>query len=132
MSCLKLTLAFDNSNSAEKIDTGSATGKLFYHILSSMNQWEREIISERNVTALSLKKSKGERINRFAPYGFKFDGDNIVSVDNEQEVIQIVKHMAAKGSTIQSIINSLSQQGYSNRKGNCFGISEVWKMKKSA
>ncbi len=117
---------------SEKIDTGSATGKLFYHILSAMNQWEREVISERTVTALSLKKSKGERISRFAPYGYKFNGDNIVSVDNEQEVIQIVKHMAAKRYTIKSIINYLAQQGYSNRKGNNFGISEVWKMKKSA
>ncbi len=26
---------------SEKIDTGSATGKLFYHILSAMNEWER-------------------------------------------------------------------------------------------
>ena len=117
---------------SEKIDTGSATGKLFYHILSAMNEWERGVISERTVTALSLKKSKGERISRFAPYGYKFNGDNIVSVDKEQEVIQIVKNMAAKNNTIQSIINYLSQQGYSNRKGNNFGISEVWKMKKSA
>ena len=117
---------------SEKIDTGSATGKLFYHILSAMNQWEREVISERTVTALSLKKSKNERISRFPPYGYKFNGDNIVSVDKEQEVIKIVKNQADKGFTIKSIINYLSQQGYSNRKGNNFGISEVWKMKKSA
>jgi hypothetical protein len=80
----------------------------------------------------SHTKSKGERISRFAPYGYKFNGDNIVKVDNEQEVIQIVKNMTAKGNTIKSIINCLSQQGYSNRKGNGFGISEVWKIKKSA
>ena len=115
----------------EKIDTGSATGKLFYHILSSMNQWEREVISERTVTALSLKKSKGERISRFAPYGYKFNGDNIVIVDIEQEVIQIVKEMTAKGHTIHFIINYLAQEGYNNRKGNNFGISEIWKLRKS-
>jgi DNA invertase Pin-like site-specific DNA recombinase len=97
-----------------------------------MNQWEREIISERTVTALSLKKSKGERISRFAPYGYQFNGDNIVKVDKEQKVIQIVKNMAAKGSTIKFIINYLAQQGYSNRNGNCFGISEIWKIRKSA
>lgn len=115
----------------EKIDTGSATGKLFYHILSSMNQWEREVISERTVTALSLKKSKGQRISRFAPYGYKFNGDNIVIVDIEQEVIQIVKEMTAKGHTIHFIINYLAQEGYNNRKGNNFGISEIWKLRKS-
>ena len=122
---------------SEKIDTGSATGKLFYHILSAMNEWERGewergVISERTVTALSLKKSKGERISRFAPYGYKFNGDNIVKIDIEQEVIQIVKNKANKGFTIKSIINYLSENGYSNRNGNNFGISEVWKMKKSA
>ena len=36
---------------------------------------------KETVSALSLKKSKGERISRFAPYGYKFDGDNIVIVD---------------------------------------------------
>ena len=117
---------------SEKIDTGSATGKLFYHILSAMNEWERGVISERTVTALSLKKSKNERISRFAPYGYKFDNDNIVSVDKEQEVIQIVKNKASRGFTIKSIINYLSEKGYSNRNGNNFGISEIWKMKKSA
>ena len=40
--------------------------------------------------------------------------------------------MAAKGSTIKSIINYLSEQGYNNRNGNNFGISEIWKMTKIA
>ncbi len=62
----------------------------------------------------------------------KFDNDNIVIVDIEQEVIKIVRNMTAKGNTIKSIINYLAQQGYSNRNGNNFGISEIWKMKKSA
>ena len=117
---------------SEKIDTGSATGKLFYHILSAMNEWERGVISERTVTALSLKKSKGQRISRFAPYGYKFNGDNIVKVDMEQKVIQIVKEMTVRGHTIQFIINHLVQEGYSNRKGNNFGVSEIWKIRKSA
>jgi DNA invertase Pin-like site-specific DNA recombinase len=97
-----------------------------------MNEWERGVISERTVTALSLKKSKNERISRFAPYGYKFNGDNIVKIDIEQEVIQIVKNKANKGFTIKSIISYLSENGYSNRNGNNFGISEIWKMKKSA
>ena len=42
---------------SEKIDTGSATGKLFYHMISAMAEWERGVISERTVTALSLKNS---------------------------------------------------------------------------
>ncbi|MGA8831002.1 MAG: recombinase family protein [Desulfomonilaceae bacterium] len=68
---------------SEKIDTGSATGKLFYHMISAMAEWERGVISGRTVTALSLKKSKGERVSRHAPYGFQFNGDKLVSCDKE-------------------------------------------------
>lgn len=68
---------------SEKIDAGSTTGKLFYHMISAMAEWERGVISERTVTALSLKKSKGERISRHAPYGFQFNGDKLVSCDKE-------------------------------------------------
>jgi len=32
---------------SEKLDTGSASGRLFYNILSAMGQWEREVIAER-------------------------------------------------------------------------------------
>ena len=39
----------------EKIDTKSAMGKFFLNIIASMNQWERDTISERTRDALRLK-----------------------------------------------------------------------------
>lgn len=117
---------------SEKIDTGSATGKLFYHMISAMAEWERGIISERTVTALSLKKSKGERVSRHAPYGFHFNGDKLVSCDKEQKVIDLVKDLTTKGFSINGIINYLDENGYSNRCGNRFGVKEIWTLRKAA
>ena len=117
---------------SEKNDTGSATGKLFYHVLSAMNQWEREVISERTVTALSLKRSKNERISGHAPYGYKFNCDNLVEDDKEQEVIRIIHDLTSRNYTIQGIIIYLDEHGYSNRNGNKFGIPAIWKIQKAA
>jgi site-specific DNA recombinase len=117
---------------SERIDTGSATGKLFYHIISAMAEWERGVISERTVTAMSVKKSKGERVSRHAPYGFMFIGDNIVENDKEQEVIGIVKYLTSQGYSISGIIGYLENHGYSNRRGHRFGVKEVWSLRKAA
>lgn len=116
---------------SEKLDTGSATGKLFYHLIAAMAEWERGVISERTVTALSLKKSKGERVSRHAPYGFQFVDDNIVVNDKEQEVIGIVKDLTSQGYSISGIIRYLENHGYSNRKGHRFGIKEIWTLRKT-
>ena len=52
----------------ERIDTKSAMGKFFLNIMASMNQWERDTISERTRDALHLKIIKNERAGQ-VPYG---------------------------------------------------------------
>lgn len=118
---------------AEKIDTGSATGKPFFNILAAMAEWEREIISERTRLALSVKRDNGQRVSGKAPYGFRFDDQgNCVIVDEEQAVIAQVRELKANGYTIRAIVEHLEAHGYRNRAGKPFGVSEVWKIARAA
>jgi site-specific DNA recombinase len=118
---------------SEKLDTGSATGRLFYTILSAMAAWERETISERTKTALSVKRDKGQRISRHAPFGFSFDNDgNLVTVDSEQKIIVQAKRLHTKGESVRAIGLRLASKGLLNRNGKPFGKTEVWKMLQAA
>lgn len=117
---------------SEKIDSGSATGRLFYNILSAMAAWEREIIGERTKMALQFKKEAGERVSLHAPYGFSFDGDKVVKNDREQAVVQRIADLHKAGHSIRSIVGALDAAGYRNRNGKPIGRNETWKILKNA
>jgi site-specific DNA recombinase len=117
---------------SEKIDTGSATGRLFYNILSAMAAWEREIISERTKTALAVKRENGQRISGQAPYGFRFAGDKLVIDDKEQETIRKILELHSKELSIRGIVDFLKAHGYRNRRSKPFGRNEIWTVLKKA
>lgn len=104
---------------SEKIDTGSANGRLFFTILAAMAAWERETNGERVKAVLSHKKLNNERISRYAPYGLMFSDDGkLVENDTEQELIKRVHELRKDGLTIRQIACDLNQMGYQNRMGN--------------
>ena len=48
----------------EHIDTGSAAGELFYHILGSFAHFERSVLRERTAAGRAAAKSRGEHLGR--------------------------------------------------------------------
>lgn len=116
----------------EKLDTTSAVGRFFFTLTSGLAEMERGLISERTKAALAQKKSKSERISRFAPYGYKFNGNNLIPCKKEQLIISKIKELTDKNYSIKGIINFLYSNGFYNRKGNEFGVSAIWKLQKAA
>ena len=118
---------------SEKIDTGSATGKLFFNILAAMGQWEREIISERTVMALQTLKSNNRRVSGRAPFGYSFQNDGTLAVNaDEQKVITRIRELRSAGFTIMAIRSQLTADGFLNRNGREFGRNEIWTITKKA
>lgn len=48
----------------EKIDTGSATGKLVFHLFSALAEFERNLISERTKEGLNAARRRGSKGGR--------------------------------------------------------------------
>ena len=48
----------------DNLDTSTATGKFFFHIVAAMAQWERDMISERTKTGIAAAKANGVRFGR--------------------------------------------------------------------
>jgi DNA invertase Pin-like site-specific DNA recombinase len=97
----------------EKIDTKTAMGKFFLNIMASMNQWERDTISERTRDALHLKIVKNERAGQ-VPYGWSLaeDGKTLLANPEEQRAISLIKELHAKGYSSRAICRELEKEGY--------------------
>lgn len=44
----------------EKLDTGSPSGRLIFHVFGALAEWERSIIKERTMAGLRAAKEKGK------------------------------------------------------------------------
>ena len=73
--------AYDLASVSEKIDTTTASGRLTLNILTSVAQWEREIISERISTAMQHMKAEGKRTG-YIPFGMQLADDGVHLVDH--------------------------------------------------
>jgi DNA invertase Pin-like site-specific DNA recombinase len=83
---------------AESLDTRSAAGRLVLNIMTSVAQWEREVIGERTASVLQMKKAHHQVYNHPA-FGWNRDGDSLVENSDEQLVIADVRRRRAAGGT---------------------------------
>jgi DNA invertase Pin-like site-specific DNA recombinase len=109
----------------EKIDTTSAGGRLTLNILTSVAQWEREVISERISTAMQHMKTQGKRTG-YIPFGQKLaaDGVHLVPDNDEVEVLEIIRARRAEGLSLRGLADWLNANGYTNR-GNPWNHTAV-------
>lgn len=113
---------------ADKIDTGSASGRLVLNIIMSVAQWEREAISERVKKAMGVKKGNNERVGGI-PYGkrLSFDGVHLEDHPDEQIVISACRNMK-DDMTYRDICKQLNRAGNLNRQGKPFTLSAIHRM----
>jgi DNA invertase Pin-like site-specific DNA recombinase len=109
----------------EQMDTGSAAGRLMLTMLGAMAEWEREVIAERTVAALAIKRARGERVSRFPIIG-REDGER---GENERGALVFVRDiLTAGGASLRSIAAQLAARGHSNRAGHPYHASAIKRM----
>ncbi len=103
----------------EKVDTRTAMGKFFLNMMASLNQMERDLISERTKDALHLKIVRNERAGQI-PYGWRLapDGKTLLENEKEQQTISVIKELRGKGRSLRAICRELEKKGY-----ECAGLA---------
>jgi len=101
---------------SEKLDTTSASGKMIFRILAVLNEFEREVLSERTSAALQHKKAKGEVYGPI-PYGYNRDGNILVKNIEEQEIILMIKAWDADGRSLREIARELEKRKILTKQG---------------
>ena len=104
----------------ERIDTTSATGKLFFRLMAVLNEFERDQVSERTRGALTHLRNQGKRISGHLPYGFDLAGDGQSLIPNRQEQagLQIMKRLRSQRFSLRRIAAKLTEQGIAPKSGS--------------
>jgi len=113
----------------DKFDTDTASGRMILSILTTVSQWEREIISERTKAVLQHKKAQGERVGNI-PYGYKLASDGIhLEVNPDEQIVTIeVKELRQSGMTLDEIRQILMDNNRVTRNGKPFSVSSIHAM----
>lgn len=101
---------------SEKIDTTSAAGKMVFRLLAVLNEFERDLISERTRNAMQYAKSKGQCIGH-APYGYDEIDGKLVLNEKEQEAIELMTELRSQGLSLQKIAESLAKRKIKSKMG---------------
>ncbi len=112
----------------EQIDTRTAGGRLVLNVLTSVSQWEREVIGERTRDALRHKQAMGEYIGGRIPYGYRIDGTVLVEDAGEQAVIVEARQLRNSGLSLRAIAANLDKRGFRARNGQAFGAMQIKRM----
>lgn len=115
---LALTEQLDRSNAhlaslSESLDTSSAVGRMIFKLLSTLSEFERDVLSERTRNALGHMRRLNRRISSTVPFGYELasDGGTLVPVASEQAAIARIVERRANGMTLAAIAQSLEAEG---------------------
>jgi DNA invertase Pin-like site-specific DNA recombinase len=102
----------------EGFDMSSPYGRAMAQMASVFAELERAMIRERTRSAMSVKRSRGERISGHAPYGSDFGADGrLVANDREQQVIVRMRELRADGMSFRGIAGRLDREGILPKRG---------------
>lgn len=85
------------------VDTTTATGRLVAHVMASVSEWERGVISERTKATLGELKAKGRRLGR--------------PVSLPAPVRERIAHERAAGATLRQISEGLNSDAVPTSQG---------------
>jgi len=125
--------SFDMFVVAEQIDTRTASGRFVLNLLTSVAEWERETIGERTRAALSVKKTKGEKLGGKVPFGFDVTEDGLL-VENtrEQATLAKISSLRAKGYSLRQVADTLNAEGTFTKTGKPWSFGTVANVLKRA
>lgn len=113
----------------QSVDTQSAMGRMFLTMAAGFAEMERGLTMERTTAALAHKARSGNmRLGADAPYGWRYEGNDLVEVESEQRVIELVKGKRVEGMTFRGLCAMLTARGHRNRSGGEFAPVQIERM----
>ena len=102
---------------SEAIDTSTAGGRMFFHLLGVFAQWEREEITERVNASVLTRAKLGKSINGSAPYGFQWKDRKLIQVPEEAAIRREAYELFLQHRRKGVVAKLLNAKGYRTRDG---------------
>ncbi len=109
----------------ENIHTMTGDGELMMTILASFAQEESRSISENVKWGTRKRFEQGIPNGRFAIYGYRWEGDSLVIVPEEAEVVRLIYANFLKGLSAESTEKQLAAMSVNSYKGGHFSNSSI-------
>ncbi|MFM7738896.1 MAG: recombinase family protein, partial [Planctomycetota bacterium] len=101
---------------SESIDTTSASGRMVFKMLAVLAEFERELLSERTSSAMRQMVKRGERVGRYAQFGYRLlPGGVMRECPEEQNVVAMIRRLAAVHLDAAAIARQLNSMGVTCR-----------------
>ena len=118
--CAKKGVKLHLVSEGGEVDLSDPAQEMMFTMRAAMATFERKKIALNTKFALARKRELGGRVSRHAPYGFMFQGDNVIENPSEQAVILRIQELHAEGYSERKISRKLATEGLYNRAGNEF------------
>src|ERR1017187_2896168 len=110
---------------SEAIDTSTAGGRMFFHLLGVFAQWEREEITERVNASVLTRAKLGKSINGHAPYGYQWKDRKLVLQPEEAVIRRKAYELFLQCRRKGQVARELNAAGYRTSDGNIWRDSQV-------
>jgi site-specific DNA recombinase len=110
---------------SEAIDTSTAGGRMFFHLLGVFAQWEREEITERVNASVLTRAKLGKSINGSAPYGYEWKDRKLVIKPEEAAVRRKAYELFLNHRRKGVVARELNAAGYRTREGSIWRDTSI-------
>jgi site-specific DNA recombinase len=97
----------------EPIDTTNHAGKMFFYMLVSYAEWERNVIRERTWSGRLKRAQEGRNPGFNAPYGYRVGETpgTLEIIPSEAQIVRRMYQMYLDGIGMRSVLNTLHTEG---------------------
>jgi site-specific DNA recombinase len=110
---------------SEAIDTSTAGGRMFFHLLGVFAQWEREEITERVNASVLTRAKLGKSINGTSPYGYVWKDRKLVIKPEEAAIRRKAYELFLQYRRKGQVAKELNAAGYRTRNGNIWRDTSI-------
>lgn len=113
---------------SEAIDTSTAGGRMFFHLLGVFAQWEREEITERANASILTRAKLGKSINGQSPYGYQWKDRKLVIRSAEAAIRRKAYELFLEHKRKGHVAKQLNAAGYRTRGGSIWRDTQVMRI----
>src|SRR5882672_10630092 len=113
---------------SESIDTSTAGGRMFFHLLGVFAQWEREEITERVNASVLTRAKLGKSINGSAPYGYQWKERKLVIHPEEAPIRRKAYELFAQHRRKGTVAKLLNAGGYRTSGGSVWRDTNIYRI----
>jgi site-specific DNA recombinase len=96
----------------EGFDTSTPAGKLLYHVIGALAQWEREEISARVAASIPIRAELGKPLGGEATFGYQWKGKKLVPHPKEAPLRRLEYELFIQHRNAERAAKAFNEAGY--------------------